>query len=113
MRTTPRQIGPLFAKIFRLNSNDAQPAAKIHMKSDCPAEPSSYRLFFLDENGRIKKSRALECANDEAAIDRTHQLADGRTLELYDGCRLVLRILREEQAAGAITPVATAPAPPR
>lgn len=83
------------------------------MASDCPAEPSSYRLFFLDEQGRIKKSKALDCADDGAAIDRAHGLADGRTLELYDGCRLVLRILREEQAAGAVTPAATAPTPPR
>jgi hypothetical protein len=62
------------------------------MASDCPAEPSSYRLFFLDAEGRIKKSKALACANDEEAIDRLRELTDGRTLELYDGCRLVLKV---------------------
>jgi hypothetical protein len=67
------------------------------MTSDCPAEPSSYRLFFLDGQGRIKKSRSLACANDEEAIKQAHGLADGRTLELYDGCRLVLKLSPEEQ----------------
>lgn len=62
------------------------------MASDCPAEPSDYRVFFLDGEGRIKKSRALACATDEEAIAQAHGLADGRTLELFDGCRLVLRL---------------------
>ncbi len=67
------------------------------MTSDCPAEPASYRLFFLDEQGRIKKSRSLECAHDEEAIKLAHGLADGRTLELYDGCRLVLKLSPEDR----------------
>jgi len=67
------------------------------MTSDCPAEAADYRLFFLDYQGRIKKSKALECDNDDAAVERARGLADGRTLELYDGCRLVLRLLRAEQ----------------
>jgi hypothetical protein len=62
------------------------------MTSDCPAEPASYKVFFLDEAGKIKKSKALRCADDEAAIAEAHRLADGRTLELYDGCRLVVRL---------------------
>lgn len=62
------------------------------MTSDCPAEPASYQLFFLDEQGRIKKSKALRCTDDEAAIAEVRRLEDGRTLELYDGCRLVLRL---------------------
>ncbi len=61
------------------------------MKSDCPAEPASYRLFFLDGEGKIKKSRSLDCADDETAMAQARRLADGRTLELYDGCRLVLK----------------------
>ncbi len=62
------------------------------MTSDCPAEPASYQLFFLDDQGRIKKSKALDCANDDDAIAEAHRRADGRTLELFDGCRLVLRL---------------------
>lgn len=62
------------------------------MTTDCPSEPASYRLFVLDEQGKIKKSKALDCASDEDAIEEANRRADGRTLELYDGCRLVLRI---------------------
>jgi hypothetical protein len=62
------------------------------MPSDCPAEPASYQLFFLDDQGRIKKSKALDCGNDDDAIAEARRRADGRTLELFDGCRLVLRI---------------------
>jgi hypothetical protein len=49
-------------------------------------------VFVLDEQGRIKKSKALGSANDADAIAAARELGDGRTLELYDGCRLVLRI---------------------
>lgn len=62
------------------------------MTTDCPAEPASYRLFFLDENGRIETSKALDCGSDEDAVAEAHRRADGRKLELFDGCRLVVRI---------------------
>ncbi len=62
------------------------------MTSDCPADPADYKIFFLDGEGRIKKSKALPCGDDAAAIEEAHRLADGRVLELYDGCRLVLRL---------------------
>jgi hypothetical protein len=62
------------------------------MTSDCPAEPASYKVFFLDTQGKIQKSKALPCGDDDAAIAEAQKLADGRVLELYDGCRLVLRL---------------------
>jgi hypothetical protein len=62
------------------------------MTSDCPAEPASYKVFFLDDEGRIKKTKALRCADDAAAIAEAQRLADGRTLEVFDGCRLVVRL---------------------
>ncbi len=62
------------------------------MTSDCPAEPASYRVFLLDDKGKITKSKALRCTDDEAAIAEARELADGRCLELYDGCRLVIRL---------------------
>lgn len=62
------------------------------MTSDCPAEPASYKVFFLDAAGKIQKSKALPSADDEAAIAEAQKLADGRVLELYDGCRLVIRL---------------------
>jgi hypothetical protein len=62
------------------------------MTSDCPAEPASYRIFFLDAQGKIQKSKALRCTDDETATAEARRLADERTLELYDGCRLVVRL---------------------
>jgi hypothetical protein len=62
------------------------------MTSDCPAEPASYRIFFLDDQGKIKKSKSLSCRDDHAAIAEARRLAAGRVVELYDGCRLVVRI---------------------
>ena len=87
------------------------------MTADCPAEPAAYRLFFLDEQGRISKSKKLEsCQNDEDAVTQARCWADGRTLELYDGCRLVLR-LEEAQPVGigdeTVKPASTAPRPPK
>lgn len=87
------------------------------MTADCPAEPAAYRLFFLDEQGRISKSKKLKsCQNDEDALTQARCWADGRTLELYDGCRLVLRL----EAARAVMmtdedvkPASTAPQRPK
>ncbi len=56
-----------------------------------PQEPPSYRIFYLDADGKIKKSKLLaDCADDEAAIEKTRALTDDRRLELFDGCRLVI-----------------------
>ena len=56
-----------------------------------PQEPPSYRVFYLDAAGKIKKSKPLDdCANDEEAIEKARGLVDERRLELFDGCRLVI-----------------------
>jgi hypothetical protein len=60
--------------------------------SDCPIEEPAFRVFFLDEQGRIKKSKALKTMVESDAVVEAQNLADGRKLELYDGCRLVLTI---------------------
>ncbi|WP_245270577.1 hypothetical protein [Beijerinckia mobilis] len=60
------------------------------MMSDCPSEGPDYRAFFLDEAGKIKKSKVLKtCQNDTEALALAESLHDGRRLELFDGCRLV------------------------
>jgi len=65
--------------------------------SDCPTEGPSYRVFFMDDQGRIKKSKALKtCTSDQEATLEAERLVDGRRLELYDGCRLVLSIPGKE-----------------
>ncbi|ACB96998.1 hypothetical protein [Beijerinckia indica] len=58
--------------------------------SDCPSEGPDYRAFFLDEAGKIKKSKVLKaCQTDAEAIAAAETLHDGRRLEVFDGCRLV------------------------
>lgn len=56
-----------------------------------PQEPREYRVFYLDAEGKIKKSKALDnCANDEEAIEKARHLVDDRRLELFESCRLVI-----------------------
>jgi len=61
--------------------------------SDCPSEGPDYRAFFLDDAGKIKKSKALKnCQTDAEALALAESLHDGRRLELFDGCRLVVAL---------------------
>ena len=59
--------------------------------SDCTPDGPEYKVFFLDEQGKIKKAKELKAiANDEEAIAKARTLLDGRRLELFEGCRFVL-----------------------
>ncbi len=58
--------------------------------SDCTPDAPEYKIFFLDEQGKIKKSKDLTAiASDEDAISAARMLLDGRRLELFEGCRFV------------------------
>jgi hypothetical protein len=50
---------------------------------------ADYRLYFLDEAGRIQQGVDLECATDEEAIEVAEQHRDGHDLELWSGARVV------------------------
>ncbi len=66
--------------------------------SDCTPDGPEYKVFFLDEQGKIKKAKDLKAiTTDEEAIAKARQLLDGRRLELFEGCRLVLAFPSEEQ----------------
>lgn len=60
-------------------------------------EPPNYSVFFLDAEGKIKKSKPLkDCASDDEAIAKAQTLKDDRRLELFDGCRLVMAFPAKE-----------------
>ncbi len=59
--------------------------------SDCTPDAPEYKVFFLDDQGKIKKVKDLKAlTTDEAAISQARALLDGRRLELFEGCRFVL-----------------------
>jgi hypothetical protein len=59
--------------------------------SDCAPDAPEYKIFFLDDQGKIKKVKDLKAiATDEDAISQARALVDGRRLELFDSCRFVL-----------------------
>lgn len=59
--------------------------------SDCTPDAPEYKVFFLDDQGKIKKAKDLKAiASDEDAISQARTLLDGRRLELFEGCRFVL-----------------------
>jgi hypothetical protein len=69
--------------------------------SDCTPDGPEYKVFFLDEQGKIKKSKELKAiASDEEAISMARTLLDGRRLDLFEGCRFV----RGFSAGGAEQP---------
>jgi hypothetical protein len=49
---------------------------------------AGYRLYFLDDNGRIRDAAEFECDSDAEA------LCDGRAMELWSGTRVVQKIAK-------------------
>jgi len=55
---------------------------------------SGYRLYFLDDNGRIRDAAEFECNGDDEARAQAERRADGRDMELWSGARVVCKIAR-------------------
>lgn len=55
------------------------------------SEAHAYRLYFLDDAGKIANVAELECADDEAAISAAAELKSQRARELWDRARVVRR----------------------
>ena len=53
---------------------------------------AGYRLYFLDENGRIKDAAEFECDGDDDALIQADAHHDGRAMELWSGARVVRKI---------------------
>ena len=49
----------------------------------------SYRLYFLDHNGHIRRAVEMECESDDQAIDAVEQHRDARAMELWQQARKV------------------------
>ncbi len=58
--------------------------------SDCTPDGPEYKVFFLDDQGKIKKTKDLKAvSSDEDAIATARALLDGCRLDLFEGCRFV------------------------
>ena len=55
---------------------------------------AGYRLYFLDDKGRIKDAAEFECDGDDAALIQADARHDGRAMELWSGVRVVRKIAR-------------------
>jgi hypothetical protein len=48
-----------------------------------------YRLYLLDDNGRIKGVIELDCEDDDRAGEAVEQQRDGHDMELWNRSRFV------------------------
>jgi hypothetical protein len=48
-----------------------------------------YKLYFLDEDGRIRRALDLECRDDEQALSVVREHVSDQAMELWCGRRLV------------------------
>ena len=53
---------------------------------------ASYRAYFLNSDGHIVSVRAIDCADDTAAIREAESFREGREVEIWDGTRMVTRL---------------------
>jgi hypothetical protein len=57
-----------------------------------------YRIFDIDFDGQILgRSKMIECADDEIALQEASIAIDGFDVELWQGGRLVARLPRYEK----------------
>ena len=59
---------------------------------------AGYRLYFLDDNGRIRDAAEFECDGDDDALVLAETHHDGRDMELWSGARIVQKIARRPEA---------------
>lgn len=62
-----------------------------------------YRLYALQEDGRIVGGKYLDAANDAEAVDKARQARQGTDYELWCGPRVVGRI---SSSRGMLVPAA-------
>jgi DNA-binding transcriptional regulator/RsmH inhibitor MraZ len=56
-------------------------------------EGKQYRLFSLDNSGRISTPpRIVACADDKAVMEKAVQLLGDQCIEVWDEARLVIRL---------------------
>ena len=58
---------------------------------------AGYRLYFLDDNGRIRDAAEFDCEGDDEALSQADARHDGRDMELWSGARVVRKIPRRPQ----------------
>jgi hypothetical protein len=56
---------------------------------------AGYRIYFLDDNGRIRDAAEFECEADDEALLIAHARHDGRAMELWSGARIVRKIPKQ------------------
>ncbi len=51
-----------------------------------------YRIYFLNDKGRIRHAVDIECPTDDDALRVVQERKDGRAMELWEGARKVAEI---------------------
>ena len=56
-----------------------------------------YRVYFVADDGHISgPPQVIECADEQEAIGKAAQAANGKVVELWDGKRLIVRFPKDE-----------------
>jgi hypothetical protein len=54
---------------------------------------SHYRVYFVSDDGHISgPPHVIECEDDQEAIGKAAQLTNGRSVELWQGARFIVRL---------------------
>jgi hypothetical protein len=56
-----------------------------------------YRVYFVADDGHISgPPHVIECADEQEAIGKAAQAANGKVVELWDGKRFIVRFPKDE-----------------
>ena len=53
---------------------------------------TEYRAYTVGCDGRFIGFQPLVCADDAEAVEKAKHIVDGHDMELWSGCRLVVRL---------------------
>ena len=79
-------------------------ANDLHSRGDGPTAVAHYRIYSTTTDGHVTAPpTVIECSDDHEAIDKAAQLANGRSVELWEGARFIVRFPSDEGSGHAPT----------
>ena len=92
-RALPLETGgfPLLASLCR-NADESAPRYKLSTHRWEWAAVRDYRVYYLNENGRVVRRETIRCESDERALALLDKRREEPIVELWDLGRLVKRL---------------------
>lgn len=90
---------------MRGKEDDSRRCSPLLQRTQNEGTMKSYRLCFVRPEGRIDTTYEITCADDFDALAEAERAADDHMIEVWDGSRLVVRLLPGTGLIGRSAPL--------